>query len=385
MKSVVKHKTLGLRTIFFASLIIATVIGQLVMLEKTTTPVQAYPYGCVTRECREAFDRAEASDRAAREAAANAQSLEGEVARLNFEIQALEDEIAKNQAIANDLSVQIDLNEKKLETQRAALAELLIDMHFESEPDIITMLAGSNSLGDLAEKQSRQSTVKSQIAISAESIRITKEELESQKSSVDALIASTELSRNEITARRNQQESLIAKYRYDNAAYTQDAAAAREVMQQEIAAEIARYNSGGVVGEGYNSYPWASQCPWSNLAFITVGGYVCQCTSYAGYKTQEFWGITISNWGNAYSWGNSARRNGYVVDNNPAPHTVAVSTAGEWGHVMWVESVNANGTINLTEYNNMTSSKNGWIADFGARYNVNPNAYQYIHFDKRLW
>ncbi len=385
MKTTSQHKTLGLRTIIIALLIVATVVGELVLFQNNADPVQAYPYGCVTQECREAYDRAEASDRAAREAAANAQTLEGEVARLNSEIQALEDEITKNQAIANDLSAQITLNEEKLATQRAALAELLVDMHFEDESDVIAMLASSSSLGDLAEKQSRQATVKSQIAISSESIRITKEELESQKQSVDALIASTELTRNEITARRNEQEVLITKYQYDNAAYTQDAAAAREVMQQEIAAEIARYNSGGVVGEGYNSYPWASQCPWSNLAFITVGGYVCQCTSYAGYKTQEFWGIYISNWGNAYSWANSARRNGYVVDNNPAPHTVAVSTAGEWGHVMWVESVNANGTINLTEYNNMASSKNGWIADFGARYNVNPNIYQYIHFDKRLW
>lgn len=385
MKSLTKHKTIGLRTIIIALFIVTTVVGELVVFRDNSQPVQAYPYGCVTQECRTAYDRAEASEAAARNAAANAQTLEGEVARLNYEIQALEDEIAKNQAIANDLSLQITVNEEKLERQRLALAELLVNMHFESEPDAITMLAGSSSLGDLAEKQSRQATVKSQIAISAEAIRVAKEELEAQKSSVDALIASTELSRNEVTARRNEQAALIAKYENDSAAYANDAAAAREIMQQEIAAEIARYNSGGVVGEGYNSYPWANQCPWSNLAFITVGGYVCQCTSYAGYKTQEFWGIYISNWGNAYSWGTSARRNGYVVDNNPAPHTVAVSTAGEWGHVMWVESVNANGTINLTEYNNMTSSKNGWIADFGARYNVNPNAYQYIHFDKRLW
>ena len=161
--------------------------------------------------------------------------------------------------------------------------------------------------------------------------------------------------------------------------------AARETMQREIAAEIAHYNSNGVVGEGYNSYPYADRCPRDNVGYIVVGGYVCQCTSYAGWKAQEFYGIYISAWGDAKNWGNTATRLGYVVNNTPAPHTIAYSTSGIYGHVMWVESVNANGTINLTEYNNSASSKSGLPGDFGARYNVNPGAYRYIHLDQRLW
>lgn len=380
-----KHKTIGLRAIFSTIAIASVIIASQLFLSLHSEPAAAYPYGCVTQACREASDRASNSEARAKEAAANAQTLQGEVARLDAEIAALEDEIIRNQAVADDLSVQITANQEKLSLQQAALAKLLVTMHFEEEPDTIIMLAGSESLGDFAEKQSRQTTAKTQVAESAENVRLLKEELEKQKASIDALIASTEISRNEAANKRNEQASLIAKYNNDSAAFEADSAAAREIMQQEIAAEIARYNSGGVVGEGYNSYPWAGQCPWSNLAFITVGGYVCQCTSYAGYKVQERWGYTISNWGNAYSWGNSAARAGFVVNDTPAPHTVAYSTAGEWGHVMWVESVNANGTINLTEYNNSASSKTGYIADFGARYNVNPHTYRYIHFDQRLW
>ncbi len=380
-----KHKTIGLRTIISTVVIVGVIIASQLLISLHSEPATAYPYGCVTQACREASDRASNSEARAKEAAANAQTLEGEVARLDAEIAALEDEIARNQAVADDLSAQITTNQEKLTLQQAALAKLLVTMHFEEEPDAILMLAGSSSLGDFAEKQSRQTTAKTQVAESAENVRLLKEELEKQKVSVDALIASTELSRNEAATKRNEQASLIAKYQNDSAAFEADSAAAREIMQQEIAAEIARYNSGGVVGEGYNSYPWANQCPWSNLAFITVGGYVCQCTSYAGYKVQERWNYYISNWGNAYNWGNSAARAGFVVNDTPAPHTVAYSTAGEWGHVMWVESVNANGTINLSEYNNSASSKNGYIADFGARYNVNPHTYRYIHFDQRLW
>lgn len=380
-----KHKTIGLRKGFAIFTIVAAILISQSFMFNASEEVQAYPAGCVTQVCREAYDRAAASEANARQAAANAQTLEGEVNRLNAEIAALEDEIAMNQAIANDLQAQIILNEAKLNLQQSALAKLLVDIHFEEEPDAILVLASSNSLGDLAERQTRQANAKTQVTASAEAIKTLKEELESQKASVDALIESAEATRTEISNRRNQQQALIARYENDSAAYERDAAEARETMQREIAAEIAKYNSGGVVGEGYNSYPWASRCPQDNVGYIVVGGYVCQCTSYAGWKAQEYYGIYISSWGDAKSWGYSAQRQGYVVNNTPAPHTIAYSTAGIYGHVMWVESVNANGTINLTEYNNSASSKSGLPGDFGARYNVNPALYSYIHLDQRLW
>lgn len=380
-----KHKTIGLRTIFALSAVIILSIISYTFFASHQEDAQAYPAGCVTQACREASDRAAAAERNAAAAANNAQTLEGEVARLNAEIESLEADIAANQAVADDLAAQISENEVKLDLQQSALAKLLVDMHFESEPDAIVLLASSSSLGDLAEKQSRQTTAKNQVAASADAVSTLKANLESQKQSVDALIASAEASRAEITAKRNQQNILIERYKDNAEAYARDAQEARETMQREIAEEIAKYNSGGVVGEGYNSYPWQDRCPRDNVQYIVVGGYVCQCTSYAGWKVQEFWGIYISAWGDAKNWGNTATRLGYVVDNNPAPHTVAYSTAGVYGHVMWVESINANGTINLTEYNNSASSKSGLPGDFGARYNVNPNLYRYIHFDQRLW
>ncbi len=380
-----KHKNFGLRGIIIGIFLGFAVFTSFSIFSHSVQPAQAYPAGCVSQACRAAADAAAAAERNAANAASNAETLEGEVARLNAEIASLEADIVKNQAIADDLSTQIAENEAKLELQQTALAKLLVNLHFEEEPDAIILLAGSNSLGDLAERQSRQTNAKSQIAASTEVIRDLKASLESQKASVDALISSAEASRVEITNKRNRQSSLIIKYQNDSAAYERDALVARETMQQEIAAEIARYNSSGVVGEGFNSYPYADRCPRDNVGYIVVGGYVCQCTSYAGWKVQEFWGIYISAWGDAKNWGNTATRLGYVVDNNPAPHSVAYSTSGLYGHVMWVESINANGTINLTEYNNSSSSKSHLPGDFGARYNVNPDAYRYIHFDRKLW
>ncbi len=380
-----KHKTLGLRGVLIFAIVIATLTGGCMFFFESKDEANAYPAGCVSQVCREASDAAAAAESKAAAAANNAQTLEGEVERLNAEIASLEADIVAHQAIADDLSAQITENENKLELQQSALARMLVEMHFESEPDAIILLAGSSTIGDYAEKQSRQNNAKTQVTTSAEAIRELKESLTQQKASVDALIESAEASRAEITAKRNYQNALIAKYENDSAAYERDAAAARETMQQEIAAEIAKYNTGGVVGEGYNSYPYADRCPRDNVGYIVVGGYVCQCTSYAGWKAQEYFGIYISSWGDAKNWGNTASRLGYVVDNNPAPHTIAYSTSGIYGHVMWVESVNANGTINLSEYNNPSSSKSGLPGDFGARYNVNPAAYRYIHLDQKKW
>lgn len=385
MRVRLKHKTIGLRSLIIVCCFAVTGFIIYQVFANQHEDVKAYPAGCVTQACREAADNAEAAERAAATAAANAQTLEGEVARLDAEIASLEADILRNQAIADDLSAQITENEAKLNLQQSALAKLLVDLHFEEEPDAIILLAGSSSLGDLAEKQSRQATAKAQITTSTEIIRDIKANLESQKASVDALIVSAELSRSEISEKRAQQAALIERYKDNAEAYERDAMAARETMQQEIAAEIAKYNSNGVVGEGYNSYPWANRCPQDNVGYIVVGGYVCQCTSYAGWKVQEFWGVYISAWGDAKNWGTTATRLGYVVDSNPAPHTVAYSTSGIYGHVMWVESINSNGTINLTEYNNSASSASGLPGDFGARYGVNPSLYRYIHFDQKRW
>lgn len=382
-----KHKTIGLR-VFLAVLILAGVsMAGSFWLFQHEDETFAYPASCVTDACHQAYDRAQNSQATANALAEQANTLESEVAKLNAEISALEDDIAVKQEIANGLAVQIEENQTKLNLQQAALAKLLVDMHFESETDAITLLASSESLGDLAEKQNRQNNFKDQVATSAEQIKTVKDDLENQKINMEALIASAEENRAQISAKRNQQYALKVKYESDSAAYERDAAAARETMQKEIAAEIARNNRGGTVGDGTNSYPWATKCPRDDSNYLSrlndgtvIGGYVCQCTSYAGWKAYEYYGVVINTWGNARTWGSGALASGYKVSSTPAAHTVGYSSAGIYGHVVWVESVNSNGTINLTEYNNASSAKSGLPGDFGARYNVPASAYRYIYF-----
>ncbi len=357
-------------------------ISSVVINSKNTSATD----NCVSEKCV-AAEKAEMEAMAkASSATQAAQTLEGEVSRLNDEIAAIEARITANVARSDDLKDLIEDNTVKLKEQQAALAKMLVDAHFDAEPEAIMILASSSSISDYAEKQSRAESVKSQIAVSAQAVKALKEELESQKKEVEGIIADQQLQQTAVAERRNQQTELVKKYKGNADAYAAEAEEARKIKESEIANEIARYHSTGTVASGVNSYPWAGECPAANLSFSTVGGYVCQCTSYAGYKAQEYWGYSIYSWGNAYSWADSARAVGLRVDHEPAAHTVAVSLDGEYGHVMWVENVNGSDSIDVSEYNNWYSAQPHRMGDYGYRKNVSPyDEYQHSYDGSYKW
>lgn len=345
---------------------------------------------CVSDKCKEAAKKEAEMAAAMNEANAAADSLQGEIARLANENAVLSAQIAKGEAEAEDLQNQIDFNQKKLLQEQEALAMLLVEMHFDRNEETIMLLASSDTISDLAEKQARKETVKNEVNIAAQAVRDLKDQLIKDKEVVEAKVKELETKRKELVANIARSTNLMNEYRDNADAFAAVAAEARAIKNQEISNEIAKYNSTGqVVASGNNTYPWKGNCPRENNWYITfwdngdgtrsAWGNVCQCTSYAGYKAWERWRVNnIYYWGDAKNWVVAARARGYRVDTNPAEYTVAVSTDGIWGHVMWVEGVNGNGTINLSEYNN------GWAAghdgDFSVRYNVPIWGLWFIHF-----
>ena len=55
--------------------------------------------------------------------------------------------------------------------------------------------------------------------------------------------------------------------------------------------------------------------------------------------------------GNANSWAYTAPSYGYVVNRTPAPGAIFQTSSGWAGHVGYVESVNPDGSIVVTEMN----------------------------------
>lgn len=73
-----------------------------------------------------------------------------------------------------------------------------------------------------------------------------------------------------------------------------------------------------------------------------------QCTYYVYDRVG---GKIGSTWGNANNWANAAASAGYTVNNRPFAGAIMQSTAGAYGHVAYVESVNSNGSITVSEMN----------------------------------
>ncbi len=74
------------------------------------------------------------------------------------------------------------------------------------------------------------------------------------------------------------------------------------------------------------------------------------CTWYAYERRQQLGRPVGSFWGNAATWAGYARAAGYNVNNTPAVGAV-MQNGGGYGHVAIVESVNADGSITISEMN----------------------------------
>lgn len=363
------------------------------------TSVQGLSKACKnSTACMEAVAAEQEANRNAAAATSSANMFQIKVNELSAEIARKQLEIAETKAQIEALNKEIAATEAKLVAEQEALAELLVNMHFESDAEPIVILAGSTSISDLAEKQARAEVVKQQISATADKIKLAKAKLENDKAEVEALLEQQEAARAELEATRIEQRELVQKYQNDAEAYAAAAEAAKQAQrdaeraEQEAHPELYRGSS----YTGDNTYPWQADCPGRQDDYITywedawgvhkIGGYVCECVSYAGWKAYEAFGIAPA-WGNAYSWDDRARELGYTVDRTPAANTIGQVDGYPYGHVFWVEEVNADGSINVTEYNNAYAtylySGNSHYGDFGSRRISSNEVWQYnfIHFE----
>lgn len=112
-------------------------------------------------------------------------------------------------------------------------------------------------------------------------------------------------------------------------------------------------------GGGSTSYPAKDDYPYKGATsgVDPWNFYKGQCTSFAAWAVRSRLGINFSNsykgqhWGNAINWDNAARAAGISVSGTPRAGDVAVRNSGAYGHVAFVTKVNANGTIEIDEYN----------------------------------
>ncbi|HDJ3184057.1 TPA: CHAP domain-containing protein [Staphylococcus aureus] len=73
-----------------------------------------------------------------------------------------------------------------------------------------------------------------------------------------------------------------------------------------------------------------------------------QCTYYVFDRVG---GKIGSTWGNASNWASAAASSGYTVNNTPKAGAIMQTTQGYSGHVAYVEGVNSNGSVRVSEMN----------------------------------
>lgn len=339
-------------------------------------------------ECENAKANMQSNQSEAYEYTKKAESVSEVINQLGSEISALNAQIAANEAKIKELNTQIEQNEKKLSETQSALAEMLISMHFSDDSQPITILAGSKSISDYAERQAREDVAKQEIAAASERVKEIRENLKTQKDDVEKALATSEDSRRLVAAKQADQKTLMAQY--EKSADDASALAAYWEEQVKALAWVPPSNSTGNGSRSWganNTYPKRYNCPQDNVRYSAYGGAVCQCTSYASYKALEKWGISNTWGGNAYNYVNAS---GYYVpktgiytyvDRTPAANTIAVQTGGQYGHVMWVESVNADGSVNVTEYNVSWAAIGCYAGDFCSRNGVGSSNMWFVHFD----
>lgn len=334
----------------------------------------------------------------ASELSTKAEGLQGEVARLTNEKAMIQKQIDLKQAEYDQLVKTIAENEQKIVNNQDALGDTIANLYVDDKVSTLEMLASSKNIGDYVDKQEYRSAVRDQLTGTIEEIKRLKKELEQQKTDVERNLEDQKGQRAVLASKEAEQQKLLSDTRGEEAAY-QGLSADRESKknqlqaQQQAAIEAAMRRaaaaSGGTIANAVAGDPGKGGYP-SNLANSNYyspvvdpwGMYSRQCVSYTAWKVYQKNGY-MPHWGgvgNANQWPGNARAAGIPVSTTPRAGSVGVVMAGQYGHTVWVESVNSNGTINISQYNYYNAGGSGW-GHYSEMYNVSPGAYDYyIYF-----
>jgi surface antigen len=139
-----------------------------------------------------------------------------------------------------------------------------------------------------------------------------------------------------------------------------------------------------VVGD---DYPWRGATADSVNPYTHF--YIRECTDFVAWRMNRDTGdanpytpwftdwmpSSTNRWGDAVDWETHATSLGYRIDHSPTVGAVAYFS---YGHVAYVESVNADGSVNVSEYNYPSAYNNYAGFAYGYRTEVT-NVTAFIH------
>lgn len=289
-----------------------------------------------------------------------ADNLQSELDKINGQITAIQGQIADSQKKIDNLNAQIKRNEILIKQRRKAMGQVLADMHVDDQISPLEMLASSNSIGDYIDKQEQRSSLRTSLNGKIKEIKALQKKLEENKKLVENTLRDQEAQRSVLSSKQSEKAKLVADTKNDQNAYSalaqkRNSEVAKLREEQAAANRRALGNGvsipGGIPGGG--GYPGV----WANApldAYVDPWGlYTRECVSYVAWKIHST-GRYVPHFGgagNANQWPSTAARHGISSGSTPKAGAAAVMNIGYYGHVMYVESVNGDGTITVSDYN----------------------------------
>lgn len=297
---------------------------------------------------------------------------EDAINKLAAQIEALQAKIDENTRQQKRLEREIKEAEKELEVQKELLGQNIRTMYLDSGMSTLEMLASSKDISEFVDKEQYRNAIQSKIQTTLEKIQALRLKLKSQKEAVDLLLKDQVTKRAELDASRQKQHNMLAYNAAQREAFNRKTEKNRERISELIAAQrAANFNPDG--GYYFIRFPGAARSfnpnayPHRDAGFsMQLGpcshndswpdspdewGYCTrQCVSYAAWAVEASGREAPLYWGDAKDWVAAAYANGIPVYRTPRPGDVAISTDGQWGHAMYVQSVSGDHFYSL-EYN----------------------------------
>jgi peptidoglycan DL-endopeptidase CwlO len=300
---------------------------------------------------------------------AQASSLQDTINRLQTEIASLQSQISINEAKRLETVAKISQAEADLAKQRAYLGDSLKAMYVDGDISSLEMLASSQDINHFVDQEEYQNSVQGQIQRTLDTIKELKIKLDSDRTTLERMIADLTDMRARVSSQQAEQARLLSLNQQQqnelDAQIKKNADQVRELRRQQMLENNRLgYMAPGTGANCGGGYPGRAESPWGGYwgcnyeldnTVDTWGMYNRECVSYTAFKvavsgrTMPKWGL--SSKGNANQWDDNARAIGIPVDSNPRVGDVAVSNSGFYGHVMYVEAVAADGSIYVSDYN----------------------------------
>jgi peptidoglycan DL-endopeptidase CwlO len=307
-------------------------------------------------------------------------SYQDAISKLESQIAGLQGQIDANEAEKAKLEQQILETKLELGRQKAVLGQTIKTMYVDKEMSTIEMLATSKNLGDFVDKETYRNAVQRKVQETMGKITALQNELNDKKKQIDDLLALLGAQRNEIESNRAQQAQLLAMNKQQQAEYNEQTKnnlqaindLQRKIDEQTRLNSQTRYTDGGIyfirfpgnvstINPGSYTYKNAgfsmSPLPGCGNPDPRTGerdatdawGYCTrQCVSFTAWAVEASGRTAPRNYGHAKNWVNRAPSS--YIYRTPQAGDIAITTSGDYGHAMYVESVSGN-TMRVYEYN----------------------------------